>query len=266
MAYPPIEHHGVIGDMYTTALVSTDGTIDWCCLPHFDSPSLFASILDDRRGGYFRLASVDEGRNQQMYLPDTNVLITRFLSEHGVGEVVDFMPVQGGDKTHQIVRVARAVRGRVTFRLDCQPSMDFGRQPHEFVLDGRGAVFDAGGTRFALVSRFPLSPRETGVATEFTLDPGESTTVILRQVEDERETDLLEARLMGEALLQDTVRYWRNWLGRCNYSGRWREMVHRSTLVLKLLTYEPTGAIVATPTTSLPEEIGGVRNWDYRYT
>jgi GH15 family glucan-1,4-alpha-glucosidase len=279
MAFLPIAQHGVIGDMYTAALVGSDGTIDWCCLPHFDSPSIFAAILDDGRGGSFRLATVDHQRRAQMYLPDTNVLITRFLSTDGVGEVVDFMPVQERTavrKTHQIVRIARAVRGTVRFRLDCAPAFDFARQKHELILEGRGAVFHGDDLRFALISRFPLCPTSEGgppgsangdgVATEFTLDPGEEATFILRQVEDEREGDLLEARLAGEQLLDDTVRFWRSWLGRCTYGGRWREMIHRSALVLKLLTFEPTGAIVAAPTTSLPEDLGGVRNWDYRYT
>jgi GH15 family glucan-1,4-alpha-glucosidase len=266
MTYQPIENHGVIGDMHTVALVGTDGSIDWCCLPRFDSPSVFAAILDDRKGGYFRLASIHDSHNKQMYLPDTNVLVTRFLSAEGVGEVTDFMPVQDGPKTHQIVRVAKAVRGVVRFRLECTPAFDFARRDHTVTLEGRGAVFESENLRLGLVSRFPLARSGDGVAVEFTLNPDESATFILRQVEAAGGEDLLEARLAGETLLRQTVKYWNDWLGRCRYTGRWREMVHRSALVLKLLTYQPTGAIVAAPTTSLPEELGGVRNWDYRYT
>jgi GH15 family glucan-1,4-alpha-glucosidase len=266
VAYHPIENYAVIGDMHTAALVGMDGSIDWCCLPRFDSPSVFAAILDARQGGYFKLASIDATRNRQMYLPDTNVLITRFLSPAGVGEVVDFMPVEDGAKTHQIVRVAKAIRGHVRFRLECVPAFDFARRPHQVSLEARGAVFEAGDMRVSLISRFPLARIDGGVAVEFTLSPGESTTFILRQVETSRRAELLEARLVGEELLRQTVAYWNRWLGASRYTGRWREMVHRSALALKLLTYQPTGAIVAAPTTALPEEIGGVRNWDYRYT
>ena len=266
MAYHPIENYAVIGDMHTAALVGMDGSIDWCCLPRFDSPSVFAAILDDRKGGYFKLTSIDATRYRQMYLPDTNVLITRFLSPAGVGEVVDFMPVEDGAKTHQIVRVAKAIRGTVRFRLECFPAFDFGRRQHGIAMEGRGVVFEAGDVRFSLVSRFPLARVGKGVAVEFTLSPGESTTFILRQVETGRRAELLEARQVGEELLRQTVGYWNRWLAASRYTGRWREMVHRSALALKLLTYAPTGAIVAAPTTSLPEEIGGVRNWDYRYT
>jgi GH15 family glucan-1,4-alpha-glucosidase len=134
MAYKPIESYGVIGDLHTVALVGMDGSIDWCCLPHFDSPSIFAAILDERKGGFFKIASLYETQHKQMYLPDSNVLVTRFLSREGVGEVVDFMPVEDpsrGKKTHQIVRVVRAVRGAVRFRLECQPAFDYARRPHQ---------------------------------------------------------------------------------------------------------------------------------------
>jgi GH15 family glucan-1,4-alpha-glucosidase len=269
MTYKPIESYGVIGDLHTVALVGMDGSIDWCCLPHFDSPSVFAAILDERKGGFFKIASLYEAQHKQIYLPDSNVLVTRFLSPEGVGEVVDFMPVEDpncGEKTHQIVRVVRAVRGAVRFRLECQPAFDYARRPHQITLEGRGAVFEAPGMRFSLVSRFPLARQGAGVATEFLLQPGEPSTFILRQVEGDGDSGLLEARLVGTELLTRTLEFWRRWSSKCRYQGRWREMVNRSALTLKLLTFAPTGAIVAAPTCSLPEEIGGVRNWDYRYT
>jgi pentatricopeptide repeat protein len=154
----------------------------------------------------------------------------------------------------------------VRFRLECRPAFDYARQRHRVALDARGALFVAPDATLALISRFPLAPEGAAAVAEFTLRPGESATFILRQVQDEVEGELLEARLAGEELLARTAAFWRQWLGHCRYEGRWREMVHRSALVLKLLTFAPTGAIVAAPTTSLPEEIGGVRNWDYRYT
>ena len=257
MSYKPIESYGVIGDLHTVALVGVDGSIDWCCLPHFDSPSIFAAILDDQKGGFFKIAPLHYKQHKQMYLPDSSVLLTRFLSAQGVGEVVDFMPIEEtkhGRKTHQIVRVVRAVRGTVRFRLECQPAFDFARRPHQVVLEGRGAVFTAGTMKFALISRFPLASGPQGVVVEFVLQPGESTTFILQQLENGHDGALLEARLTGEALLTETLQYWRRWLAQCRYTGRWREIVHRSAMVLKLMTFAPTGAIVAAPTCSLPEE------------
>jgi len=269
MSYKPIESYGVIGDLHTVALVGVDGSIDWCCLPFFDSPSLFAAILDDQHGGFFKIAARHYTQHKQMYLPDSSVLLTRFLSVQGVGEVVDFMPIgetTQGRTTHQIVRVVRAVRGSVRFRLECQPAFDFARRPHQVVLEGRGAVFTAGAMQVALISRFPLARGPTGVLVDFELHPGESTTFILQQLEQGQDGALLEARLTGEALLSATLQYWRRWLAHCRYTGRWREIVYRSAMILKLLTFAPTGAMVAAPTCSLPEELGGVRNWDYRYT
>src|SRR5499427_8460492 len=195
MVYKPIESYGVSGDLHTVALVGMDGSIDWCCLPHFDSPSIFGAILDEQKGGFFKIASLYKAQYKQMYLPDSNVLVTRFLSADGVGEVIDFMPVheQSRDrKTHQIVRVVRAVRGAVRFRLECQPAFDYARQPHQVTLVGRGAVFETPGMRIALISRFPLARQGTGVATEFLLHPGEPSTFILRQVEGDGDPGLLE--------------------------------------------------------------------------
>jgi len=269
MSYKPIESYGVIGDLHTVALVGVDGSIDWCCLPHFDSPSIFAAILDDQKGGFFKIAPLHYKQHKQLYLPDSSVLLTRFLSAQGVGEVVDFMPIEEtkhGRKARQIVRVVRAVRGTVRFRLECHPAFDFARRPHQVALEGRGAVFTAGTMKFALISRFPLASSAQGVMVEFVLNPGESTTFILQQLENGHDSALLEARLTGEALLSETLQYWRRWLAQCRYTGRWREIVYRSAMILKLMTFAPTGAIVAAPTCSLPEEIGGVRNWDYRYT
>ncbi|MGH7093771.1 MAG: glycoside hydrolase family 15 protein, partial [Stellaceae bacterium] len=269
MSYKPIESYGMIGDLHTVSLVGVDGSIDWCCLPHFDSPSVFAAILDDRKGGYFKIAPLHYTTHRQMYLPDSCVLLTRFLSAAGVGEILDFMPIEDappGRKVHQIVRVVRAVRGAVRFRLECYPAFDYARRPHQIALDGRGAVFEAGAMRVALISRFPLASDSRGVQLEFGLQAGESTTFILRQLENQPNGALLESRLAGDELLSQTLQYWRRWLGQSRYTGRWREIVHRSAMTLKLMTFAPTGAIVAAPTCSLPEEISGVRNWDYRYT
>ncbi len=272
MSYQPIEHYGLIGDLRTAALVGHDGSIDWCCLPHFDSPSVFAKILDDRKGGFFSLAPVDETRAKQMYLPNTNVLVTRFFNERGMGELTDFMSVDrasGGEtdqSARQIVRIARAIRGPMKFRMECRPAFDYARQKHEIEIaeDGKSALFKGAG-KFALKSDVTLERREDAVVAEFTLDAQQQSSFILRHSAGAAGV-LMEQTATGDALLSETVRFWRDWASHSRYHGRWREMVMRSALALKLMTFQPTGAIVAAPTTSLPEAVGGVRNWDYRYT
>jgi len=268
-SYKPIESYGIIGDLHSVALVGLDGSIDWCCLPRFDSPSVFGALLDRRKGGYFKLAATHHRTLKQMYLPATNVLLTRFLSSEGVGEVTDFMPVETPARTpgalrHQIVRTAKAVRGEVRFRLECYPAFDYARRSHTIIPVSRGVVFDSGDEQIALLGEIPLERTDDGVTAEFTLQEGDSATFVLRYPEPGN-AGLVDVPVPGEEALKETVAFWRKWLGQCTYQGRWREMVHRSALVLKLLTYQPTGAIVAAPTCSLPEEVGGSRNWDYRY-
>ena len=265
--YLPIAEHGVIGDLHTVALVGTDGTIDWYCTPRFDSPSVFASILDKDRGGFYRIAPVGgELTVKQLYFPDTNVIITRFLTASGVGELQDFMPIHR-DPNHRrrLVRRVVVVRGQMRFRVECEPSFDYGRAEHEVELTEHGAVFRSPGLTLALSAETPLERAGGGVTAELTLSGGESATFSLEQVEGGEVPPPLTNAEASE-LFQRTVRYWRGWLAHSHYRGRWRETVNRSALTLKLLTYRPTGAIVAAPTTSLPEQLGGGRNWDYRYT
>jgi GH15 family glucan-1,4-alpha-glucosidase len=264
--YPPIEEHAVIGDLRTVALVATDGTIDWYCPERFDAPSVFASLLDADRGGSFRLRSSGPSLSKQLYLPDSNILLTRFLAPQSVGEVVDFMvPVDSAvtQTPHVVVRRARAVRGTATFALRCAPRFDYGRVPHTVtILEGQGAVFEAPTGRLTLRTALPLRREGNDAVAEFELGTGEFADVVLEWNSAPRPLHLGEA----EDLFTRTQRYWQSWLRQSRYQGRWREMVLRSALVLKLLVYRPTGALVAAPTTSLPEELGGVRNWDYRYT
>ena len=273
MSYLPISEYGIIGDLHTAALVGTNGSIDWFCLPHFDSPSVFGAILDDKKGGSFRLAPTTPGGVKQSYLPETNILVTRFLSDTGMAEITDFMPigVESGGSTEQdsrqLVRIARAIRGAVEFRLDCQPAFDYARQPHELHLNGRGsdALFAAGSQQFGLKSAFPLERSGNGVSCRFVLQPNEQAAFVLRHRNGHADQSVNECPLDSEALLTETARFWRSWSKKSRYQGRWREVVMRSALTLKLLTFRPTGAIVAAPTAGLPEEIGGERNWDYRY-
>ncbi len=269
--YPPIEHHGVIGDLHTVALVALDGTIDWLCLPHFDSPSLFASILDADKGGFFRISAVSpEARRRQMYLPDSNVLMTRFLTPDGVGEIVDLMPIRDQrerkkTEEHQIIRIVRGVRGSIPFRLECRPAFDYGRRPARPERTVSGYRFPDDGGAIDLLSPLAMAADGDGVVADFVLREGDEIPVVLAQTNGPPPPlDGLRARCDQE--FRNTLRFWQTWIGRSHYQGRWREMVKRSCLALKLLTFAPTGAIVAAPTMSLPERIGGPRNWDYRYT
>jgi GH15 family glucan-1,4-alpha-glucosidase len=268
MDYLPIAEHGIIGDLHSIALVGTDGRIDWYCCPRFDSPSVFGCILDRDRGGFYRIApTIDEWVPKQLYLPDTNVLITRFLTAGGVGEVQDFMPVQTGPAAHRhrLIRRVLGVRGEMRFRVQVYPRFDYARAEHETIFHENGVLFRAPEIALALETAVPLDFRDNGAYGEFALLPGETATFVLEMVPDTyvpRSYSEVETR---EAFEQ-TVEYWRRWLAHSRYEGRWRETLHRSALTLKLMTYRPTGAIVAAPTTSLPESLGGERNWDYRYT
>ncbi len=271
MGYLPIEDHGIIGDLHTAALVGTDGTIDWLCLPAFDSPSVFCSILDDERGGHFRLRPVEYVRSQQLYLPDTNVLLTRFLSPGGVAEVLDFMPILfGPGERHRLVRNIRVVRGRMTFDVECRPAFDYAREEHSVFVGKLGAVFVSKGSyqsALGLSANVPLEGRKgEGAGARFTLGEGERMTFVLAEIEEGEEPGEALSDWDFDELLRGTLGYWRRWISKSTYDGRWQEDVHRSALALKLMVYDPTGALVAAPTMGLPERIGGERNWDYRYT
>ena len=270
MGYQPIEDYGIIGDMYTAALVGMDGSIDWFCFPNFDSPSVFAAILDDKKGGRFKITAKENGiTHRQFYWPETNVLITRFLSRDGVGEIADFMPVgtlANGHGHHRVVRRVNVVRGTMRFHLECTPAFNYGRDKHKIKMISTGACFFSPNLSLGLATSVPLQETCTGVTADFILQEGESTTFVLQDVEQDIGCAVGLSEDEAFELFKKTVDYWRGWLKSCTYKGRWREMVHRSALALKLMTYAPTGAIVASPTCSLPEGLGGTRNWDYRFT
>jgi len=275
-SYPNISDHGLIGDLQTAALVTTDGTIDFFCCPRFDSPSVFASLLDADRGGYFRISpAADNYVTRQLYLPNTAMLITRFMTPDGVGEVLDFMPVVEGRPTdrHRLVRYLRVARGSMQFVVDLQPRFDYGRATHTVEVSEAGAVFRSDGMHLTLHTVGRRAESEGGASVQRTGD-GLRTTFTMREGESGRGV-VLES--MGgkpralppgelDRLADDTAAFWKGWLRRSTYSGRWREMVNRSAMTLKLLTYQPTGAPVAAATLGLPEQAGGERNWDYRFT
>lgn len=326
MNYQPIEDYGLIGNMRTTALVGLNGSIDWFCHPRHDSPSIFGAILDSEKGGHFKIESTAVGdHHKQFYYPETNILITRFLCDAGVGEVIDFMPLSNSNgrnvlMRNWIIRQVRTVRKEITFKVECYPAFDYGRATHTTFSSLSGVVFycdenpceipDPNDPNaelnalqcqlFELVTSVPLTINQRGAFAEFTLKEGETVTFIFKPVSSqptqnspaqkakpttpsitaqqqqppqppENADTLLPEQLAhldktAEELFEETNAYWRKWLSQCVYRGRWRRRVERSALALKLMTYEPTGAIIAAPTTSLPEHVGGERNWDYRYT
>jgi GH15 family glucan-1,4-alpha-glucosidase len=266
--YPPIAAHGLIGDLQTAALVATDGTIDWLCLPRFDSPSVFASLLDIRKGGRFALAPVGTQHvTTQMYLPNTAVLVTRFLSEGGVAEVADFMPISNpcvATERHRLVRQITGIRGSVKLKVRVEPRPDYGRTELATVVHENGVVFE-GGPKLSLSSTWPLKVEDDGdVTTQFTIHAGQIGALVLESGHTAKPI-MIGQRPLAK-MFEATVDYWRRWLGAGTYRGRWREAVERSAMVLKLMQYAPSGALVAAPTAGLPEQIGGERNWDYRYT
>ena len=270
MAYLPIEDYGLIGNMRTAALVGKNGSIDWLCLPHFDSPSIFGTLVDHEKGGHFQIAPTREGvTRRQMYWPETNVLITRFLSTDGVAEVIDYMPVglsRDEPGFHQLVRRVEVVRGAMELRMTCRPAFNYARDDHSVRISEGRVVFQSPKCSLGLRSSLPMQRKRSGVETTFTLRRSEKAIFALRALDDAPSECTSLSEDQEDALLNRTVDYWHQWLGQCTYEGRWRKQIYRSALTIKLLTFKPTGALVAAPTCSLPEKIGGVRNWDYRYT
>ncbi len=270
MSYQPIEDYGVIGDLRTAALVGMDGSIDFMCFPRFDSPTIFAAMLDDREGGRFQITpAFKEPKRRQLYLPDSCILLTRFFSEDGVAEVSDFMPVQKDHAPSRLVRRAKTVRGEVCYKVNCQPQFDYARAKHrvEKVSD-REFLFISEGkdkTVLRLRSEVPLKIRNGAAVAEFTLAADKTAAFILEEVRAGGESPSMSTDSAPEAF-KETLNFWQQWMDRCNYRGRWREMVNRSALTLKLLTSRDNGSVVAAPTFGLPEIIGGIKNWDYRYT
>ena len=274
--YPLIADHGLIGDLQTAALVTTDGSIDWFCAPRFDSPSIFGALLDKGRGGHFRIRPPSGAFDtKQMYLPDTATLITRYLSDGGVGEIYDFMPIGGKVATdrHRLGRMLRCVRGEMTFEADLAPRFDYGRATHEADVSASGAVFrSAVGAMTVHAVREPEDERLAQVQTSdtgdvhmsLTLRAGQTRGLVLETGDAGSPREIRVAEV--QQLLDETTLFWKSWLAHSPYTGRWRETLQRSAITLKLLTYAPTGGIVAAPTAGLPEQVGGERNWDYRIT
>lgn len=274
-AFQPIENYGVIGNMRSIALVCTNGSIDFFCFPNFDSPTVFAGLLDPERGGHFCISPELEGMGtKQLYLPDTNILLTRFLSDGGVAEITDFMPVvQAKDRErygHHILRMIRVIKGDVRFTMRCAPRFDYARGKHKVVCEDHWIRFVPVSTdcpSMELHATFPMKIDGDDATAVFTLKAGETATVAFGEMgkEERGRIPVLDPKNV-ERHFKETANFWRGWIGRSQYKGRWREMVSRSALMLKLLCSAEYGSLIAAPTFGLPEHVGGERNWDYRYT
>ncbi len=263
MAYQAIENYGVIGNMRSLALVGMDGAIDFLCYPDFDSPSVFAALLDDRKGGRFRIQpQLTNMRVRQLYLPDTNILITRFLAEEGVAELTDYMPIgNGSDNPNEIVRTLSVIRGNINCSILCEPRFNYGKSPHRTEASECCVKFfpsDDACTPMSLYSTTTMRVESGDVNSEFNLRAGERATFVFGGIRPQGRPG---NELLGKRF-HETSRFWKTWIAKSNYKGRWREMVNRSALTLKLLINREHGSLIAAPTFSMPENIGGVRNWD----
>lgn len=269
MPYKPIENYGIIGDLHTVALVGNDGSIDFMCFPNFDSPSIFCSLLDEKKGGFFAITPIfKDAKQKQIYLPDSNILLTRFLCSHGIAEISDYMVIDPEREAHTLVRRVKSIRGTIKYRIECRPRFDYARRSHRIFEKGLEYLFIPEGddlTPVRFTSEVPINIENNDLVGEFILLEGESKSFVFEEaIEGEKTPYCRHSNLTYS--FKSTMNYWQKWVARSNYKGRWQEMVNRSALILKLLTSKNYGSMVASPTFGLPEEIGGERNWDYRYT
>jgi GH15 family glucan-1,4-alpha-glucosidase len=268
MSFEPIENYGVIGNMCSLALVSVSGSIDFLCYPKFDSPTVFAALLDDQKGGCFQIQpQFGKKRVRQLYLPDTNILLTRFLAEEGVAELTDYMPIAtDGAQPNELIRTLAVIRGEVNFQMRCQPRFNYAQCEHTVSIEDGCAIFSPVSdacAQLALYSTVPLTQQSQDAVANFTLRAGEKVTFVFGGVRPQGQQPEME---FVDLRFRETARFWKGWIAKSKYKGRWREMVNRSALMLKLLISREYGSIVAAPTFSLPEQLGGPRNWDYRFT
>lgn len=273
--YEPIGNYGIIGNLHTVALVSLKGSIDFLPFTRIDSPTIFASLLDHKKGGSFSINPViPDVEYKQLYLPDSAVLLTRFLSDKGLAEITDYMPVKERESNCVLVRTVRTVLGgKIKFRMKCSPRFDYARANHKMSENENGKeyyeiIFEsegADGTKMRLISNIPIKISEGDAYANFELPEKQEANFILEAIpNDNSYEDPLQ--YYNGASFERTLQFWKSWIAKCTYTGRWREMVHRSIITLKLLTSYKYGSVVAAGTFGLPETIGGKRNWDYRYT
>lgn len=267
--YEPIENYGIIGNLHTVALVSVHASIDFMCFIRFDSPTVFCKLLDADKGGNFSIQPLmDDIVTKQLYLPDTNVLVTRFLANDGIAEVIDYMPVNKDEFDSCIIRKITTVRGNIKYRAVCAPRFDYAREKHSLEQEDGAYLFIPEGSSqppLRLLSDITLRPEKDDVVSEFTLSEGETACFAL-EAEHNKNNRKGTLHEYVESSYHETINYWQNWISQSKYKGRWQDIVNRSALTLKLLISHEHGSMVAAPTFSLPESIGYARNWDYRYT
>jgi GH15 family glucan-1,4-alpha-glucosidase len=267
--YEPIQNYGIIGNLHTVALVSLKGSIDFMSFPRFDSPTIFAMLLDAGKGGNFSIQPAhDDTTYKQLYFPDTTILITRFFSNEGIAELIDFMPLQKFEADCSVIRKIKVIRGSIEFKMKCSPRFNYAKEIPLIKRIDDGLLFESTGKQnfaVSLVSDVPLKYNKNGAYANFMLEEKQSAYFVLSQYPD-TDNNILPTRDYIKQSLRLTKSFWKNWISKCKYKGRWREIVYRSALTLKLLTSWQFGSVIAAATFGLPEIIGGVRNWDYRYT
>lgn len=264
--YQPIENYGIIGNLQATALVSRTGSIDFMCVPDFDSPTVFASILDAKKGGYFAVEpEMENCQTKQLYLPETAILLTRYFADSGIAELTDYMPLTDVSIDSAIVRVIKTVRGKIRFKVSCEPRFGYAKVNHKISTADNEISFTCStlSQKFKMIADVPLEVKKMGGYADLTLSEGESAIIILKLSDDNQNCNL---HWYKNESYHQTASYWRKWVNQTTYTGRYSELITRSAITLKLLTSLKYGSVVAAATFGLPETLGGDRNWDYRFT
>jgi GH15 family glucan-1,4-alpha-glucosidase len=267
--YQPIENYGIIGNLHTVALVSREASIDYMSYMRFDSPTIFCKLLDADKGGSFVIIpQLKDAVTKQLYLPNTNILVTRFLAEEGIVEIIDYMPVNKEEDKCVVVRRITNVRGNINYKMRCAPRFNYARAKHKITKDDDAFIFTPDTntqTPLRILSDVPLQVDGDDVVALFRLKETETACFILEAEPNKSKSDTSVKNYVHETY-QQTINFWQGWVATCTYKGPWQEEVYRSALTLKLLISHRYGSMVAAPTFSLPESVGNGRNWDYRYT
>jgi GH15 family glucan-1,4-alpha-glucosidase len=271
--YLPIEDYGIIGNMKTVAVVSLEGSIDFMCFPDFDSPTIFASLLDKEKGGSFSITPLlDDCKTKQLYMPGTAILLTRFFSDDGIAELTDYMPILDSTENSicSIVRKVKTIRGTITYKINCAPRFDYGIAKHEIKKKGQYELtftaINDGDAMVRLIADFPIKFKEQDGYAEVTINQGEEGVIILESIKKGDTQNLREISFYKDSTYHETINFWKGWTSKSTYKGRWNDLVSRSAITLKLLTSAQHGSMVAAATFGVPETLEGDRNWDYRFT
>lgn len=270
-SYSPIEDYGLIGNLNTTALVSKQGSIDFLPFTRFDSPTVFGALLDKNNGGHFSIQVNDgEVNHKQLYLPDTAILLTRYLSDKGIAELTDYMPVAADGRQMVMVRKLKIIKGKHTFRIELKPRFNYGKSGFVAEKNKNSLVIRSDENKkpaFQILSDIDFQPDDNRLFAEINLETKDELKVVLISSDETGDFGQIKSlKYYTETAFDETVLFWRNWIKKSSYKGRWQDVVNRSAITLKLLTSAKYGSTVAAATFGLPEKIGGERNWDYRFT